>query len=207
MASPSSVSSRRSGGRVRSELSALLAHNWWAVGLRGLCAILFSLVALLTPAIALLSLVLVFGVYMLVDGGFALISAARAAQHHRRWAALLLSGLVSVAAAAFTLLLPGLTALAFVFIIAGWSIVSGILAIVASISLKRDHGRLWLALGGVASVVFGMLLAIAPLIGALVLTWWIGAYALVFGVTLLVLAFQLRPHRIDPQAPSMAAHA
>jgi uncharacterized membrane protein HdeD (DUF308 family) len=207
MAIPSSVSVRRSRGRVNSELSALLAHNWWAVGLRGLCAILFGLIALFTPAIALLSLVLVFGVYMLIDGGFALISAARAAQHHRRWATLLFSGLVSLAAAGFTLLLPGLTALAFVVIIAAWSIVSGILMIVASISLKRDHGRLWLALGGVASVVFGILLAIAPLIGALVLTWWIGAYAMVFGVTLLVLAVRLRPHRTDPPAPAVAAHA
>jgi uncharacterized membrane protein HdeD (DUF308 family) len=97
--------------------------------------------------------------------------------------------------------------LAFVFLIAAWSIVSGSLAIVASISLNRDHGRLWLGLGGVVSVLFGLLLAIAPMIGALVLTWWIGAYALVFGVSLLVLAFRLRPHRGDSDAPQVAAHA
>lgn len=192
---------------ANAELSALLARNWWAVALRGGFAILFGIACLLTPGIALLSLVLLFGVYMLVDGVFALISAVRAAHQHRRWIAILVSGLASLAVAAVTLFVPGLTALAFVYLIAAWSIVSGSLAIFASISLNRDHGRLWLGLGGVVSVLFGLLLAIAPMIGTLVLTWWIGAYALLLGVSLLVLAFRLRPHRGDPDAPQVAAHA
>jgi uncharacterized membrane protein HdeD (DUF308 family) len=75
----------------------------------------------------------------------------------------------------------------------------------ASFHLNVDHGRWWLALGGIASVVFGVLLVIAPLIGAIVLTWWIGAYALVFGIAMLALAFKLRAHREDHPHSAAAA--
>jgi uncharacterized membrane protein HdeD (DUF308 family) len=61
----------------------------------------------------------------------------------------------------------------------------------AAFTLNLDHGRWWLGLAGVASIILGILLVIEPLIGAVVLTMWLGAYALVFGVLLLILAFQL----------------
>jgi hypothetical protein len=48
-----------------------------------------------------------------------------------------------------------------------------------------------------------MFLVIAPLVGG-VLTWWLGAYALVFSIALLVLAFQLRAHN-DGRRPNVAA--
>jgi uncharacterized membrane protein HdeD (DUF308 family) len=66
--------------------------------------------------------------------------------------------------------------------------------------LNTDHGRWWLVLGGLASIVYGALLLIAPMIGAVVLTWWIGAYAFVFGVCLLILAFKLYSHKDDHPA-------
>jgi uncharacterized membrane protein HdeD (DUF308 family) len=178
-------------------LSALLARNWWAVALRGLFAIMFATIALITPAAAMLSLVLVFAFYMLVDGIFAIVSAVRAARGHGRWGLLLLQGLVSLAAAAAATLLPGVAMITFVFLVAAWMIFSGILAVAAAVRLRRDHGRWWMGFGGVLSVIAGVLLAAAPLLGALVLTWWIAAYALIYGVTLLMLAFRLRPHRED----------
>jgi len=82
-----------------------------------------------------------------------------------------------------------------VWIVAIWAIVSGALMLAAAFSLNLDYGRWWLALGGIASIVFGILLIIEPLIGAVVLTLWIGAYAFVFGVLLLVLGFQLHSKR------------
>ena len=90
---------------------------------------------------------------------------------------------------------PGLTVIAFVLLLAAWSLVSGGLMLGAAFRLSREHGRWWLALGGIVSIVFGMLLAIAPIIGAVVLTWWLGAYALMFGIALLVLAFKLRARK------------
>ena len=98
-------------------------------------------------------------------------------------------------AAAVAVLAPGVTAVAFVYLMAVWALVAGVLALVAAVRLRGDHGRWWLGLSGVLSVLAGVALAVAPLLGALVLTWWLGAYAIVFGVTLLVLAFRLRPHR------------
>jgi uncharacterized membrane protein HdeD (DUF308 family) len=186
-------------------MSGLLARNWWAVGLRGLCAVAFGVIALITPAAAMLSLVLVFAAYMLVDGIFAIVSAVRAARGHERWALLLLQGVVNLAAAAAAILLPGIAVLTFVYLMAAWAILSGALATAAAVRLRGDHGRVWLGLSGALSVVAGVLLAAAPLLGALVLTWWIAAYALVYGFTLLMLAFRLRPHRADPDH-GFAAH-
>jgi uncharacterized membrane protein HdeD (DUF308 family) len=88
-----------------------------------------------------------------------------------------------------------LTVIAYVLLVAAWAIVTGVLMFAAAFRLNRNHGRWWLLLGGVASVIYGVLLIAAPLLGALVLTWWFGAYALVFGVMLLILAFRLRAQR------------
>jgi uncharacterized membrane protein HdeD (DUF308 family) len=77
----------------------------------------------------------------------------------------------------------------------------------AAFCLNIEHGRWWLVLGGAVSVAYGVLLIMAPLIGALVLTWWFGAYALVFGIALLILAFRLKG-RLDPRRhPAVARGA
>jgi uncharacterized membrane protein HdeD (DUF308 family) len=97
-------------------------------------------------------------------------------------------------------LLPGLTVVVFVLLIAFWALLSGGLMLGAAFRLQPDHGRGWLIFGGIISIIYGALLIVAPLLGALVLTWWLGAYALVFGITLLVLAFKLRSrHQDHPQ--------
>jgi uncharacterized membrane protein HdeD (DUF308 family) len=176
-------------------LNAMLAGNWWAVALRGLAAVIFGLLALLATGVTILSLVLIFAVTMLADGLLNLVIGLRSIRKHERWGVFVLQGLVSLVAAAVALLAPGVTVLAFVYLMAGWALVSGVLALVAAVRLRGDHGRWWLGLSGALSILASLALALAPLVGALVLTWWLGAYAIVFGVTLLLLAFRLRPHR------------
>jgi uncharacterized membrane protein HdeD (DUF308 family) len=163
--------------------------------LRGIIGIVFGLICLLATGIALLSFVLLFSAYMLVDGVFAIVSGVRAARNGERWGLLLLEGIVNIAAGVVAFLWPAITLVVLVWIIAIWAIVSGALMLGAAFTLNLDHGRWWLALGGIASLIFGIVLIIAPLFGAVVLTWWIGAYAIVFGVLLLVLAFQLHSKR------------
>jgi len=177
-------------------LIAMLARNWWAIGIRGVVGILFGLVALFLPGATMLSLVLLFAAYIFVDGVFGIVSAVRAARAHERWGLLVLEGLVDIAVAAIAVLWPGITVVAFVFLVAFWAILTGVLELAAAFRLEFIDGRGWLIFGGIVSVLYGALLIVAPMIGAVVLTWWLGAYALVFGVCLVVLAFKLRA-RLD----------
>jgi uncharacterized membrane protein HdeD (DUF308 family) len=151
--------------------------------------------------------VILFAVYMLVDGVFAIISGIRAARHGERWGLLILEGIVDLAAGAVAVLWPAITLIALIWLVAVWAIVSGVLMLTAAFTLNLDHGRWWLALGGIASTIFGILLVIEPLVGAVVLTIWIGAYALVFGIFLLILAFQLHAKKEEREHKAAAAPA
>jgi len=176
-------------------MSDLLARNWWAVALRGVFTILFGLAAFALPLTTITSLVLLFAVYMLVDGVFAIVAGMRAAARHERWGLLILEGLVDLAAGVVALALPGLTLLLMISLLGIWSVVTGALLLVAAFRLHGGHGRWLLALSGLVSLVWGILLWLSPVAGALVLTWWLGGYALAFGVVMLVLAFRLRGRR------------
>jgi uncharacterized membrane protein HdeD (DUF308 family) len=190
-----------------SAMSSVLADNWWAIAIRGVLAIVFAFIALFLPGATMLSLVLVFAAYAFADGVFGIIAAVRAARAHERWGLLVLEGVVNIVTAAIAILWPGITVVAFVLLVASWAILSGGLMLAAAFRLQIDHGRWWLALGGIASLIYGVLLVAAPAIGALVLTWWLGAYALIFGVSLIVLAFQLRPRRRGSGPDGAAQHA
>jgi uncharacterized membrane protein HdeD (DUF308 family) len=171
---------------------SVLVNNWWAFVVRGVLAILFGLIALFTPGVAILSLVLVFAAYAIGDGVFAIVSAVRAAKQGERWMLLVVVGLVDIAAGVLAVMMPGLTAIFFVTLIAIWALLTGGFMLAAAFRLDAEHGRWWLLLSAVASLVYGALLIIAPMAGAVVLAWWIGAYALVFGIGMLVMAFRLR---------------
>ncbi|CAN7681897.1 HdeD family acid-resistance protein [Rhizobium sp. LjRoot30] len=176
-------------------MNDMLANNWWAVALRGIVAILFGIAAFAMPFVTMLSLVVVFAAFSFVDGVFGIIMSVRGARKGERWIWLLLSGILGIVASAVAVLWPGITVLAFVILVAAWALVSGTFMLISAFRLKVDHGRVWLVIGGIASIIFGVLLVISPFIGALVLTFWTGAHALVLGATLLVLAYKLRSQR------------
>ena len=175
-------------------MSALLAQNWWAIALRGVFAIIFGIIALLMPGATMLALVL-FAAYLLVDGIFAIIAAVRAARSQERWGWLIFEGLVDLVTGGIAAVWPLITIVAFALLMGAWAIVTGALLLGASYRLNIPHGRWLMALAGAISVIWGVLLIIWPLIGALVLTWWMAAYALIFGVAMLVLALRLRGRR------------
>ena len=174
----------------------VLSRNWWALALRGLAAILFGLLAFILPGITLGALILLFGAYMLVDGVFAIVAAVRAAGRDARWWLLLVEGILGVLAGIVAFVWPGLTALALLYFVAAWAIVTGIFEIVGAIRLRREIEGEWaLILGGALSVLFGVLLMVIPApAGLLSLLWLIGVYAVAFGVVLIVLAFRVRAH-------------
>ena len=185
-------------------MSNLLAQNWWVIALRGVVAIIFGIIALFMPGAALLAFVLLFAAYMLVDGVLTIIAGVRAAQRHERWGWLIFEGILDLIAGGVAVIWPVITIVAFVLLMGAWAIVTGALLFGASFRLNIPHGRWLMTLAGAVSLIWGVLLIIWPLIGAVVLTWWIAAYALVFGVAMLVLAFRLRGRRHDAVAPSGA---
>ena len=181
--------------------TAILARNWWLVALRGAAAIIFGILAFVMPGITLAVLVLFFGAYALVDGIANLITVFRRREEEQPWWALLLEGIVSVAAGIIAFVWPGLTALTLVYLIGAWAIITGVLEIVAAVRLRQEiEGEGWLILSGVVSVAFGLLVMFAPGAGALAVVFYIGGYAIVFGALLLAVAFRLRAIREQPRA-------
>ncbi|PPQ36114.1 hypothetical protein CCS01_05770 [Rhodopila globiformis] len=184
----------------------MLARHWWTVALRGVIAVLFGLVALAAPGAALLSLALLFGAYLLADGVIELVVTWRAAKAGVRWGPLLWEAVLSIIMGLIALAMPAVAVWAFVILLAAWALITGVLELVAAFRLHASHGRWWLALGGIVSLVWGLLLAAAPMIGAVVVAWWLGFYAIFFGITLLVAAWRLRERHIGlPRSPGAPA--
>jgi uncharacterized membrane protein HdeD (DUF308 family) len=158
---------------------------------------LFAIVTFLWPGITLGALVLIFGIYAFIDGVLAIIAAVRAVRGHRPWAALILEGVVGILAGLCAWMIPGLTLAFLVLLVAAWAIITGVFEIAAAIRLRRNIPQEWLLiLMGVVSILFGVLVYMAPIAGAVVMVWWLAAYALIFGIMLVVLAFRLR--RLHP---------
>ena len=175
----------------------ILARNWWVFALRGVAAIIFGILAIIWPLLTLQVLVLLFGAYALVDGVFTVIAGIASHERNQRWWMMLLEGIAGIIVGILTFFWPGTTALVLLYFIAAWAIVTGVLEIVAAIQMRRIIENEWMMiLAGIASILFGLLLFIFPGAGALSLVWLIGAYSIVFGILLIILALRLRgmPH-------------
>jgi len=180
-----------------------LARNWWALVLRGLFAVLFGIAAFALPGITLGALVLLYGAFALVDGIFAVTSVMVGRPRGMPWWAVLVEGLFGIAVGVITFLWPGITALALLYLIAAWAVVTGVFEIVAAIRLRKEIEGEWLmVLSGILSVLFGVALVVYPGAGALAVVWLIGAYAIAFGVLLIALGFRLRSWSRTAVSPS-----
>ena len=170
-----------------------ISRNWWMFALRGVVAIIFGVVAFAQPEQALQALVLVFGAYALVDGIFAMFAGIASYRYFERWWAVLLEGVAGVVIGLLTFFWPNITALVLVYFIAAWALITGIFEIVAAIQLRRViTGERMLILGGLVSILFGVLLFVFPAAGAVSVIWMIGIYAIVFGISLIIFAFRVR---------------
>lgn len=174
-------------------MEMMIFRHWWAVVLRGVSAILFGLLALFWPHLTLGVLVIFFGAFALIGGIFAVVVALGDRGIHRRWGMLLAEGAVGIAIGLVTFFWPLITALILLYLIAIWAVATGVMEIAGAVWMRRSAGHEWMLLtGGIASLLFGVLLGALPGVGLLALTWLIGIYALIFGVILLFLGFQRR---------------
>lgn len=171
-----------------------LARNWWLILLRGICAIIFGLLTFFWPGLTLITLILLYGVFALFDGGLAIGAAIMGGSPSPRWW-LALVGVLGIAAGAVTLTWPGLTGLVLLFFIAGWAIAAGAFQIVGAIRLRKEIADEWLLIGsGALSVLFGALILMFPGPGALGFAFAIGLFAVLYGTLLVGFALRLRKH-------------
>jgi uncharacterized membrane protein HdeD (DUF308 family) len=171
----------------------VIARNWGWILLRGIVALLFGLLTFFSPAIALITLVLLYGAFAFADGVFALVSVVANRRGQAHWLAMLIGGLAGILVGIVTFVAPGITATVLLLLIASWAVVTGILEVVAAIRMRREITGEWLLLlAGVLSLIFGLVLFARPAAGALAVVLWIGAYAIIVGIVRIGLAFRLR---------------
>ena len=183
---------RPPGMGVGSVMVHALAKNWWMLLLRGVAAIIFGVLTFAWPGITLLTLIMFYGAFALIDGVLAIVAAITGGAPAPRWW-LAIVGLLGIATGLVVFMMPGLTALVLLYFIAGWAIATGVFQIIGAIRLRKEIDDEWyLILGGLISVLFGIGVMMAPGAGALALLWVIGIYAVVIGVIMVGLAFRLK---------------
>jgi uncharacterized membrane protein HdeD (DUF308 family) len=171
----------------------ILSRYWWMTLLRGVIWILFGIMLFTQPGVSLATLMLLFGAFVLADGIGTVITAFGGRSEHENWWVLLLAGLAGIGVGLLTFYNPAITALTLQLLIAMWAVSTGLLQIVAAIRLRKEiQGEFWLVAAGLLSVAFGVLLVARPVAGALAVLWFIGGYAVVFGVALIARALRVR---------------
>lgn len=175
----------------------LYGKYWWSFFIRGIIAVLFGLAALVLPGITLEILAILLAAFLVADGLLLLIVSFRSKASGPQWWLLLLEGLAGIVIGVPAFAWPGLTVLAVILIVGFWALLTGILEIAAAIKLRHEVRDEWmLGLGGIISVLFGIILFVNPGLGAVVLALLIGAYALIFGLSLIFLGLKLRRHGV-----------
>jgi uncharacterized membrane protein HdeD (DUF308 family) len=184
-------------------LGSRLASNWGWVVARGVAGIIFGVLALAWPGATFMSLLMFFAVFVFFEGVANVISAVSGGRADEpMWGTLLLEGLLSIGLAVLAVLAPARMALAVVWTIGFWAMITGALRIGAAIRLRKLIEHEWLmVLSGLAAIAFGALLLFRPMAGAVVMLWWLGAYEIVFGITMLAVGFRLRSelHHHEPR--------
>ncbi len=187
----------------------MLTRRWWTFAVQGVAALVFGVLTLVWPGLSLAVLIALFGAVALVRGVMALAASYNAHKRHLRWGSWLAIGLLDVVAGLVAWFWPGLTALALLYVVAAWAIVTGVMGIVATIEFHRAIRHAWLlALSGALSLALGVVLVVNPLSGILSLLWLIGVYAIVAGLAEVVFAVRVRLLRRDGgQTVSRLTHA
>jgi uncharacterized membrane protein HdeD (DUF308 family) len=168
-------------------------HHWWATLLRGIAALIFGILALAWPGITLVVLVALFGAYALIDGIVAVFLALQETRTHHYWWVMLLEGLVGIAIGIITFFWPAITALILLYLIAIWAFVTGVFELGTAFSGRIPAAQEWaLAIAGILSIILGILLVIEPGAGLLTIVFLVAIYAIIWGILLIVRAFQYR---------------
>jgi len=170
-----------------------MTSNWWALVLRGSVSILLGLVAFTMPGLTVTALVYIFGVYAFAEGVLAIMAAIRGLKEHDRWGWMMIEGVVCIVAAVVAFMMPGVGALALVWLIAAWAVITGALEIAAAVKLRKViEGEWMLMLAGALAIALGFFIASRPGAGVLLIATWLGVYAIFAGIVTVMLGFRIR---------------
>lgn len=174
-------------------MSVMFRRNWWVLLLRGIAAIVFGVLTWMQPAASAAALVLVFGVYVLVDGVLGIFTAFKSRGESRHWWVVLLWGAISALVGVLMLFQPVTAALVITIYVGVWAVMTGGMEIVAAIRLRKEiQGEWLLILGGAISVLFGIFVLIQPAAGMMAMLWVLATYAVIFGVLMVILSFKVK---------------
>jgi uncharacterized membrane protein HdeD (DUF308 family) len=161
--------------------------------IRGIVGVVIGIVAFAWPGVTLAALVMIFGIYALIDGVTNLmLGLTKRTGRGRGWVHAL-QGIIGIAAGVLTFIWPAMTALALIFFIGAWAVVTGVIEVAAAIKLRKEISGEWLlALSGLLSIAFGVLVLAFPFAGAVGISWVLGSYAMVGGIILIALGVKIR---------------
>lgn len=168
-----------------------LQKKWWLVLLRGIFAIIFGLIALLSPGIILVTLLFYFGFVALFSGLFLIIEGIAVKSDDRGMR--ILEGIITLLFGLLFISMPGFVTASIMYFIAFWAILGGIFQIITAIRLRKEIQNEWLAiLNGVITLIFGILVLFNIIAGAQALIMIFGIYALIAGILLIGLSFKIK---------------
>ena len=170
----------------------ILTSYSWVMIVRGIVAILFGVLALFWPAITLELLIFLFAAYALVDGAIALFSSVGAAKKHEKWWIFLAEGIFGIALGIVVLAWPAITVIILIYLIATWAFITGLIELMASFALPWEKAPRWLlGFAGVLSLILGVLMFVYPIGSVAILILFLGIFALLFGVSLIILGIKI----------------
>lgn len=174
-------------------IADLYKQAWWALLIRGILAVLFGIIATTWPGLTLAMLIIFFGAFALIHGLMTVFGSIMGRRQAEDWWIVLLEGIIGVVIGIMTFAWPALTGLVLAYFIAAWALITGLLKVYGALKLRKEIEGEWLLIvAGVISVIFGILVFVRPLAGALAITWVIGIYAILLGLIAIILSFRVR---------------
>lgn len=160
------------------------AGPWWSILTKGIVAIVFGVIAILWPGITLLTLVILFGAFFLIDGIFTIVISTKHHKIQKHWRWSLAAGIAGLALGIIVLSMPIVTEIVLIYVVAAWAIIMGVLGIINAVRMRKQVNMGWPLTSGIIGIAFGTVILITPFLAALVGTEVIGLFAIFWGISL-----------------------
>jgi len=188
--------------RVLFQREAWWSGSWGAILAKGIFAIVFGVLTVAWPGMTLGVLIIIFGVFCLLDGLFTLIQSTTNRKTHKYWKWSLAAGVFGTILGALVLTAPFITGLVVLYFIAAWAVVMGTMSIINAVRLRKQVAMGWPLSSGIIALGFGISLFIIPFGTALAATWAIGFLLVIWGISLCYHSYHVRQESKGARAES-----